>query len=206
MQLVVLSAEHAVKDEATLINRLFEAGMEVFHLRKKTMDEKALATLLEAIDARHHPAIALHQHHRLAAVFGTRRLHFPVQQRLAAATAELHKLQAAGFRLSTSVHSIAALQQLPPVFAYTFLGPVFDSLSKQDYQGRFSENFCLRNEQKTTAVVALGGITAARIEQVRQMNFDGVAVLGALWNHPAEAPEQFARLQQCVMQLPASRG
>jgi thiamine-phosphate pyrophosphorylase len=206
MQLVVLSAEHTVKDEATLINRLFEAGMEIFHLRKKAMDEQTLATLLEAIDNRYYPAIALHQHHRLAAVFGTRRLHFPVQQRLATSTAELHKLQTAGFLLSTSVHSIKALQQLPRVFAYTFLGPVFDSLSKQGYQGRFSENFCLHNEQKTTAVVALGGITAARIEQVRQMNFDGAAILGALWNNPAKAPEQFARLQQCVTQSPASRG
>jgi thiamine-phosphate pyrophosphorylase len=36
------------------------------------------------------------------------------------------------------------------------------------------------NERRTT-VLALGGVTAARLPQIRALGFDGVAVLGAVW-------------------------
>jgi thiamine-phosphate pyrophosphorylase len=44
------------------------------------------------------------------------------------------------------------------------------------------------NERRTT-VLALGGVTAERLPQVRALGFDGVAVLGAVWqaNNPVTA-------------------
>jgi thiamine-phosphate pyrophosphorylase len=43
--------------------------------------------------------------------------------------------------------------------------------------------------ERRTAVLALGGVTAARLPQVRAFGFDGVAVLGAVWqaDDPAAA-------------------
>jgi thiamine-phosphate pyrophosphorylase len=51
--------------------------------------------------------------------------------------------------------------------------------------------------ERRTAVLALGGVTAARLPQIRELGFDGVAVLGAVWqaDDPAAA---FCEIQDAV--------
>lgn len=194
MKLIVLAAAHSVAQEAQVINHLFEAGMDCFHLRKKMMQEKELVTLLEAINPACYARIALHQHHAIAPAFGISRLHFTVQQRQATTAGKLQELRAAGYTLSTSVHAADELVWLAPFFNYAFLGPVFNSISKPGYPGVFDNGFRLTDAQKKTGVIALGGIDAGNISLVRQMNFDGAAVLGALWNRPDSAVDVFNAL------------
>jgi thiamine-phosphate pyrophosphorylase len=52
-------------------------------------------------------------------------------------------------------------------------------------------------DERRTTVLALGGVTAGRLPQIRALGFDGVAVLGAVWQ--AEDPvAAFCELQDAV--------
>jgi thiamine-phosphate pyrophosphorylase len=96
------------------------------------------------------------------------------------------------------VHDLLTIQQLPALFTYTFFSPVFDSISKQDYKGVTGDDFYIRDEQKPVRVIALGGINAGNIRSVVAMNFDGAALLGSLWNEPANAVESWVAIKKVI--------
>ncbi len=81
------------------------------------------------------------------------------------------------------------------VFNYTFLGPVFDSISKSGYGSALPDDFFLTKTQKKIQVIALGGIDIANLDKVRKMNFDGAALLGTLWANPKKALEKFVEIR-----------
>jgi thiamine-phosphate pyrophosphorylase len=185
-----------ISGEATIIQQLFAEGLEYFHLRKPDADEQAVRQLIEAIPAVYHNRIVMHGFFHLMEAYDIRRWHFREAHRQATAVETLAQEKDKGYILSTSVHDLTTLQQLPPLFAYTFFSPVFDSISKQGYKGVVDDEFYLGQEYKSVPVIALGGIDTGNIQKVVEMNFDGAAVLGAIWNEPANAIENFKLLQK----------
>jgi thiamine-phosphate pyrophosphorylase len=200
MQLVVISHTEFFYNEAMLLNQLFSAGMVYCHIRKPLGTEQEMQRLLDGIEPAYLPHIALHQHHQLANDYGIKRLHFTEHHRLATADAALKHLKEQGYTLSTSVHNMQMARQLSPVFSYAFFGPVFNSISKEDYHAIVGEDFYWPNEQKAVPMIALGGIDATNIGQVAAMNFDGAAVLGALWKDRENAIELFKSLHRLCQQ------
>jgi len=196
--LIVISYHKLFAGEASIIEQLFKEGLECFHLRKPDALENDIRQLLHDIPAEYHSRIALHSCHHLAGEFDTQRLHFTEQARenvFDEGGATLHALIKKGCKLSTSVHSIDALRSLPSLFSYAFFGPVFNSISKENYNGITDKDFFVYDGYKSVPVIALGGINAENISKVTAMNFDGAAVLGALWNEPEKAVEAFKLLK-----------
>lgn len=194
--LVVLSAPGPMHREAERINALFEEGMGLFHLRKPGMSAAALRLLLSEVKTVHHHKIALHQHHAMARDFNINRLHFTADARSKCAEALLMGLCVAGKVLSTSIHDTVALDHLADSFRYVFFSPVFDSISKQNYKAVVADGFVFPRSRCPAKVMALGGIHAGNIQQLGAMNFDGAAVLGAVWQQPEAAIQQFKTLQK----------
>ncbi|MCF2498026.1 thiamine phosphate synthase [Dyadobacter chenhuakuii] len=182
MELIAISHPEFIPNEAERINALFRAGLMRLHIRKPHCNVADLSQLIGEIDPAFHANIALHSHHELAAEFGIKRLHFPEKLRQETPDFMLEKLSNAGFKLSTSIHDIAALTQLSKAFDYTLFGPVFDSISKEGYQRVINDDFYLKEEQKTIKVIAIGGIDHSNLNKIKQMNFDGAAMLGAIWH------------------------
>ena len=193
-ELVVISHATMLPGEAPIIQQMFEEGLERFHLRKPDADAQAVRQLLIAIPAIYHHRIALHGFHHLADEYDIHRLHFTEQHRQATDEVTLLQLKHKDYILSTSVHNLQTLQSLPLHFSYTFFSPVFDSISKQEYYGVAGDDFYIRDEQKPVPVIALGGIDAGNMQKVADMNFDGAAVLGTIWNEPANAVDNFKKL------------
>lgn len=200
MKLIVISNPVAVADEPTIINRLFAAGLGILHLRKPNFSASEVAALLTQINPVYCSRISLHQHHHLAEQFGINRLHFPEQERQRLTELDWQEMQATGYKLSTSVHQLETVKILPPVFEYVFFSPVFTSISKPGYQPVIKNDYYLKAEDKPLPVIALGGITHAQINQVREMNFDGAAILGAIWPEPEQALENFKIIQHACSQ------
>ncbi|MEO6522892.1 MAG: thiamine phosphate synthase [Mucilaginibacter sp.] len=194
MELIVISDPGAVADEASIINRLFEAGMTRFHLRKPDWKIDQFIDLLLGIDPTFYNAIALHQQHYLTGTFGIKRLHYTENQRVITGTEKLTQQNQKGYTLSTSVHHIAHISLLE-YFDYAFFSPVFNSISKPGYQSQLEDGFRLEKVNALPKVIALGGIDETNLERVREMNFDGAAVLGAIWNDPYQAVATFKRLK-----------
>ena len=194
MELIVISKPSFFEGEADLINELFESGMERFHLRKEGAEKYEYEQLLGNIHPRYLERVALHQFHELAVDFGIQRLHFPEVQRKSCQHLLLPPSEAV--ILSTSIHSIDQLTDLEN-FKYTFYGPVFRSISKNNYPSVVPADFKLRNSTGLK-VIALGGITTEKIDLASQMGFDGAAILGSLWNQPELAVNHFKKsLEKC---------
>ena len=182
MELIAISHPEFIPNEAERINTLFRDGLVRLHIRKPHCNVADLNRLIGQIEPAFYSKIALHSHHELAEEFGITRLHFPEKLRQDTPEFMLEKLKDAGFKLSTSVHDLHELAQLSRSFDYTFFGPVFNSISKQGYQSVVQDGFYLKTEQKAIKVIAIGGIDHSNIDKIKKMNFDGAAMLGAIWH------------------------
>ena len=198
MQLIIISNPNTIADEARIINQLFEAGLTRFHLRKPDWDEKQVVDLLRQIDDAFYPHIAMHQHHHVGTNFDIKRLHYTEKHRLYSEQNKLTIQKEEGYALSTSIHDITELSLLIP-FNYTFFGPVFNSISKQGYQSQLPDDFQVPRNTATTKVIALGGVEHANLDKLKSMGFDGGAVLGTIWNDPAQALTNFRKLQEHLL-------
>lgn len=193
MQLVVISDNKIFPGEAETLNQMFDSGMPLFHLRKYENSKTEIITLIDKIKPEHYSKIAIHQYHEMAGEFDFKRIHFSETDRLQQTEKQLQRLKEEGFILSTSVHSVDVYKGLSNVFEYAFLGPVFDSISKFGYKAR---KFDLKEKNSSVKVIALGGITADNYKDAIAMGFDGVGVLGSIWNsgNQVEALKKIAQI------------
>jgi thiamine-phosphate pyrophosphorylase len=194
--IIVISNPEPVDNEAGIINALFEEGMELFHLRKPGDKKDHVRALLKDIKPEHYSKIALHQHHEMANEYGITRLHYKKKERRNVKEEELIKYKAKKYILSTSVHSLRSYSKLLQYFDYTFLGPVFDSISKTGYMSGFWRDMGITDERGSIKMIAIGGISTNNIQKALDMGFDGVAVLGTIWKDPAKAIDNFKKLAE----------
>lgn len=186
-----------INNEGRVINELFNEGLDMLHLRKPDHTIEETEKLLNAIDTKHHLKVVLHQHYSMGKKFGINRIHFSEKTRLTATEQELKEWKEKNFILSTSIHTMSDYEKLSDTFSYTFLGPVFESISKPGYKPPSEEIIKLKeNKNRRIKIIAIGGITATTIEIVKQANFDGAAMLGAIWNDTINAIEVLKKCQQ----------
>lgn len=193
---MVVSSELFLKDESDIVNQLFEEGLEYFHLRKPAASEEEISFFINGISSNFRRKISLHSHHHLASSFGIERLHMKEGFRISLGENLVEVITNSEYKFSTSLHSIEDLEILPNQFEYAFLSPVFDSISKANYQGFAKSDFKLADEWKRTRIIGLGGIEGSNINQLKDMNFDGAAVLGYIWRRPKLAVKNFIKLRR----------
>lgn len=178
--MIVITNPTAMTNEINTIHSLFENGLGLLHVRKPYFSETEMQIFLSKIKTEFRQQLVLHSHHQLAEDFGINRIHFTEKNRKENKPNWFQK--PIGF-LSTSTHSIEEFNSLSDVFNYAFLSPVFPSISKENYQ---SETNLLEAVKKRTnfktKLIALGGIEAKNINQVRNAGFDDVTLLGTVWN------------------------
>lgn len=192
MKFVLFSSPDVVDDEAALLCAMLEQGIDVLHLRKPTWHREDIATLIENIPQRWYHRIVLHSHHELVREYGLVGVHIPEALRISTPAYAVQCREQGIRHVSTSLHTLAALDELCDAYDYATLSPVFDSISKQGYRSAFSmEKLSRAVQHSPCAVIALGGVCKENIHELKAMGFAGVAVLGAVWHsrHPVRACE-----------------
>lgn len=202
MELIVITHPEMLPGEAGIINQLFQSGLARLHVRKPDVPKEVVQDLLENITPAFRNRIALHQHHELADAFGITGLHFTERARLELASETWNALKGRAYTLSTSLHDPAQLETLSHDFDYAFLGPVFDSISKEGYAAKLPSDFKLNPFTFPNKVIALGGINAENLGLASQMGFAGAALLGAIWQNPDQAVVRFAHLKSLQLEPP----
>lgn len=195
MELFVIAHPTILKDETLLVNELFDAGLPVFHLRKPTAHEATHRKFLDGILPEYHNRVALHHFHTLANDYNIKRLHHTESFRKNSTIGDFSQ----PYTYSTSIHRLAEIDRISQ-YHYSFFGPVFNSLSKPRYMGITDTGFSV-TQSKTTRLIALGGIDLNNIDQVKAMGFDGIALLGSIWNEPAQAIINFKKIQAKCQQI-----
>lgn len=203
MKLVVITPETLEPRETAVLAALFAAGLERCHVRKPSATRDELAAWLRALPARFHARLVLHQHHDLAGQFGLGGRHWRDD-----GNAPTLPPTDSGFT-SRSCHDLASLRAALGHYDSICFGPVFPSLSKPGHGPRadFPEQelaalLATRTvSERRTTVLALGGITAKNIPRCRARGFDGVAVLGTIWQS-ADPVAAFRQLQSAIKASP----
>lgn len=186
MRLVVISPPDDRPHERLVCGALFDAGLERYHLRKPHWTESATSAWLESLPVGWRARVVLHGHHGLRAPLGVGGVHFRDDGTAPADPGAL------GAFASRSCHVAAAVAAALGRYHAVFIGPVFASRSKAGYgpmpgaeRDRLRGLLAARTPaERTTEVIAIGGIDAASLGPCHAMGFDGAAVLGALWDAP----------------------
>lgn len=179
MNLIVLTSDQKIASEAAKINALFDNGMQLLHLRKPGFEIKDYRRFLLNINPAHYSKIVTHQAHELCIEFSLKGIHLQEQFRVdlvGKMPSYVDGFRANGYTVSTSFHSRIDIQKNTAAFDYVFLSPVFDSISKADYKGK---GFNVTNSKET--IIGMGGINAQNIQQANALGFEGVGVLGGIW-------------------------
>ena len=128
LKITVISSPNFKNQEAVMITRLMEAGLEKFHLRKPEASSNEIASLLEEIPSIHHPKIIIHRKIELLEDYKLGGYHHRSDE----------KLKEISSSRSRSLHKPRELEIETDILDYVFLGPVFSSVSKAGYKPKMS--------------------------------------------------------------------
>ena len=187
MKLIVISSSATIENEAQIVTKLFEAGLETFHLRKLRLSTKQMTEFIAQIPVHFHNRIFLHSHHRLASKFKLGGIHLTSTHNKKKyrtwISLKLIKFKNPDIQITTSFKTIGQLldNEQTQNYSYVFLSPVFDSISSR-FQSGFTEHSLRSAMQKTTFdVIARGEIEVSSIEKACSINFKGLAFYSSIW-------------------------
>ncbi|MFA6961617.1 MAG: thiamine phosphate synthase [Opitutaceae bacterium] len=192
MALIVISPEAEDPCEHAVLAQLFAAGLASYHLRKPTWSRDQLVAWLRALPVEFHSRIVLHTHHDLAGEFTLGGVH-----ERETANPNCHLI---GDNLrSRAVHDLPQLRASIDGYDRLLVSPIFPAFSKPGYgpteklpEAELRAALAL---PRRAEVIALGGIDSSRIQVCRELGFDGVAVLGAIWQ-AADPVAAFSSIQK----------
>jgi thiamine-phosphate pyrophosphorylase len=182
-------------EETHYWQQLLAEGADSILLRKPGWTITDYEQLLQKTAVSCYHRIMIAGHPFLCEKYGLQGMHFSEEAGHLLTEEALYRYQRHGRRLSTSVHSIAALQAAPAHWDQLLLAPVFDSISKPGHHGIFNAGFELSKGSYKGQVLALGGIDHTTAIKARNMQFDGIALLGTIWQEPAAAISRFCRIR-----------
>lgn len=182
----LISLPEWYQNEAETVNMLFERGLTAYHLRKNRENsvKHHFESFLSKIKESYYPRIFIHNEHWLLKYYGIGGLHFNANTGF-----DIPQIVRSGkWRLSAAAHSIEECLQLPLEIQDVLLSPVYDSFSKTGYTSAFPDKNRLgqelgriKKERPQLKLFALGGVGKEQIREVFSTGFDGLAMLGSVW-------------------------
>ena len=196
--IVLIAPEKDIPNEIEILQQLFKEGLEYYHFRKPEKNYEEHMVYLNQIDEKYHDRIVTHYFHELINEFNLKGIHFQEQKRIDAlenGSEYFIGLDMIGKTMSSSFHEPSVLANCDIEFDYHLLSPVFSSISKKGYEGR---GFDVNHIDKT--IIGMGGINTDTIQETLELGFQGIGVLGGVWN--TETPvESFKNIKRHYEEL-----
>lgn len=195
LKLVVFSSPVSIENEVQEVLRMFDAGLESFHVRKPHMSKKEMVIFIKQFPKKYRKRIVLHGYHALADQYQLGGIHLSRQHRKRNKFYHfkiwLKKKLYPKMMLTRTFHKLTDITSDKRQYTYAFLSPVFDSVSQSTLSGGFSKRALLiMIPQAKQPIYALGGITTERIKDIAALGFHGAALHGFLWEESDELPSQ----------------
>ncbi len=187
MKVIVISNSKNIENETEMVTRLFESGLETFHLRKHKYSTYTMKQFIKSIPEHFHNRIVIHSHHNLARKFKLKGIHLTKSHKKNALktwiTIKIIRFVNPEIEITTSFNNIGQLLEKNSQYSYNyvFLSPVFDSLSSK-FQSGFTEHSLASAIRKSDfKVIARGGVDASSIEKAEKIGFHGLAFYTSVW-------------------------
>jgi thiamine-phosphate pyrophosphorylase len=180
MEVILISSPSKKKNEVSTIRRVFEMGLSRFHVRKPDWSLDEIRKFLNEFPDECIERTVMHRRPELLTEYPFAGYHLSSKEQF------LEK-EIVG-TISRSFHRLDELITSKEKLDYAFLGPIFDSVSKQGYNSAFPatqlRSFFIdrrRLRVEFPRIVALGGIVPEKVRVSLSLGFDGVAALGGVW-------------------------
>ncbi len=178
---IVITLPQFFDGEAEQIAQLLRSSIDLVHIRKPQATAEETERLLQAIPKEYHNRLVLHDHHELAMKYHLYGVHLNSR----------NPLPPQGWKgsVSRSCHSLEEVKEWKEKCNYVSLSPIFDSISKKGYHAAFSIDDLRKAKEKGIIdhqVLALGGVTFRRMDEVLRMGFGGGMILGDAWKQGLE--------------------
>ena len=174
--IIVITLPEFIDREAERIVQLLCGRADLIHLRKPDASIEEMERLINAIPSEYHNRLVLHDHHSLAMKYNLYGIHLNSRNPLPP--------KDWNGSISRSCHSLEEVKEWKTKCNYLSLSPIYDSISKQGYKSAFSRE----RIEKAVAdgiignkVLALGGVTFDKVEEVERLGFGGAMILGDAW-------------------------
>lgn len=209
-RLIVITTPAFFPGEADCLEGLLDAGLEKLHLRKSGATDEELEGLLQQLSPRWYSRLVLHGSRDLtdlAEKYCIPQIHCPVQIWREGRTAgmgvslSLHSWEEAGKLENEQVGNKTSGPDEGHKYGleYFLMSPLFDSISKPGYKAASGLLQGLPAVQsRKVGVIGLGGINPDTILPVIRHGWDGAAVLGWIWESPAEGVKRFRKLKNII--------
>lgn len=202
MELVIVSSPRKKDGEVGDLIRMFDAGLERFHLRKPGTSKKYIKEFIEQIPKKYRNRIVIHSNHRYAWKYKLGGIHISKKHRKKPFKLRLkltwYRLRHPKIIITRSCHKLADLYSERIRYDYVFLSPVFDSISVNTLSGGFNQRgLSSALEQTRLRVFAMGGVQPDKFQHIAELGFDGAAVVGYVWN----ANDHIEAFNRCIDQL-----
>lgn len=184
-----------IAHETTLWRQLLQEGADSILVRKPGWQEADYEMLLLSADLSCFPHLIIADHPLLCERYGLQGVHFGEAMRGNVTPEQLNSYHEKGWLLSTSIHSVQTLHVVSNLWGQLLLSPVFDSISKAGHMAAFDKSFRLEKDGYAGNVLALGGVDQHNADLARHMQFDGIALHGAIWQKPERALRNFIRIR-----------
>lgn len=176
MKLILLTTPDFFIQENTIINALFAEGLDILHILKPNSEPAYCERLLKLIDKQWHKKIVTHEHFYLKSEFKLRGIHLSPRNPAPPAKYRGH--------VSCSCYNMEDVERRKPKCDYVFLSQIFQGITRPDLEGSFSSDELYAAKKRgviDSKVMAFGGISADRLDEIRDYGFGGVVIFGDIW-------------------------
>ena len=174
-------AVSGVSNHAEIARRLLSAGIRLIQVREKEMEDRELLAQVDEVAAlaRGNGAIPIVNDRVDVALLAGTGVHLGEEDLPAA---EARKILPPGAVIGVSTHDVEAARRAfaDPACDYVAFGPVFESGTKTVRAARGTEELARAAAAKTRPLVAIGGITPERLDDVFDAGADSAAMIGGL--------------------------
>lgn len=190
----VLSPTGSVRNEIKIVCELFENGLPTYHLRKPRWSLDRVQSWIKSLPRVYRSRIVLHQFPELVEKFGLGGFHIRADD----ATPEEIPVE----KLSVQCQHYADLEKCGNRFRRLMLGPVFPKKDRDiTVPARTEQEYAAivayrRKTGGTCKIFAFGGVEIANVKRCKKMGFDGVAVVGAIWEAEDNPVAAFKKLSK----------
>jgi thiamine-phosphate pyrophosphorylase len=194
MQTIIYTPANNIENEIEIISQLLDNGADYLYIYKPELDDFSLVDFVETIPERYwkqciSTSLIITKEFDLGGYHFTRDI---VQKNELYNEKILNWLSETNKISSVTAHSIDELKKYAVNFKHVIVSPIFPSISKENhsYDWDLEElKLTTHDSRLTTKLFAVGGVDETKISTVKNLNFDGIGLLGALWKEPENATE-----------------
>lgn len=206
MEIIVISSSTDVPNEVEEVVRMFDSGLQYFHIRKPRKDKQELADYIERFPEKFRKKMVIHSFHGLAKKYNLGGIHLSRQHRRRKKFYQLRlwmqRKTNPELVVTRTFHKLTDITQDRRKYTHAFLSPVFDSITSSSLAGGFSTRALLIViPQAKQPMYALGGITVNRLNEAAGKGFYGVAFHGSIWKSEIPAHQTYIKARQVAQEM-----